>query len=92
MRPTAKNRHLRRADDSVESVDAIHAKIADGEGRTRDVGRTQTSRSGAFGHIVPLNGNLAQGGGVGIGNHCRHHGIFHGHGDAKVHLRLRRIP
>ncbi len=46
------NGGLRRADDGAESVDLIHAKIADGESWVRDIGRAQTAGRRPLGQIT----------------------------------------
>src|SRR5207253_10043439 len=52
--PHGKDRRLRRSDNGAESVDVIHAKIADGEGRARDVIRAVTACARSLRHTSLL--------------------------------------
>src|SRR5262245_15100049 len=58
IRDTAdgENRRLRRIDDRVEGIDAVHTEVADREGPALDVGRPQLAGLGAAHHLLAARG------------------------------------
>ncbi len=54
------NRGLGRDDDRGESIDAVHAEIADGESAARKIGRAELAAPCPFGEVSPLHRDLAE--------------------------------